>query len=71
MPIAKIDNQGKYVDFIHKYLDYNKKNDHFYNNLYLDENKFVIKIPLLEVQPSEEIKIGRFNLANNVFLTSY
>ena len=71
MHIPKIENQGKGIDSISKYLDFNKNDNRFYNNLFIDEYKFIIKVPLLDEQPSEEIKIEKFSFINDVFLISY
>ena len=57
---------------VSKYLDFDKKNKIFYNSLYLDEFKIVVKIPLTSPQSSsspEHIKIERFDLAKYTYLT--
>ena len=57
---------------VKKYLDWDKFENKFYNNLYLDEYKIVVKIPLIKRDEREEdIKIKRFNLEKYIFLVSY
>ena len=57
---------------VKKFIDFDKNNNIFYNNLYLNDSKIVIKIPLIEKENSQpEIKIEKFTLVNNVYLTSY
>ncbi|MFX1316449.1 MAG: hypothetical protein ACFE9T_11335 [Promethearchaeota archaeon] len=54
------------------YLDWDKFKNKFYNNIYLDDYKVVIKMPLIQREESEEdIKIKKFNLAKYTFLLSY
>ncbi|MFX0042992.1 MAG: hypothetical protein ACFE8L_08780 [Candidatus Hodarchaeota archaeon] len=57
---------------ISKYLDWDKFKNQFYNNIYLDDYKIVIKIPLIHTEKSkDDIKIKRFNLEKYTFLLSY
>lgn len=70
MLIYEIEDQGRSEDDLSKYLDYNKNDDQYYNNLYLDEYKLVVKIPLLETEKSDEFKIERFSLVNKIYITS-
>ena len=57
---------------IQKFIDWDKFENMFYNNLYLENYKIVIKIPLTPKQESKnEIKIKRFNLEKYTFLISY
>jgi len=57
---------------LQKFIDWDKFENVFYNNFYLDNYKIVIKMPLL---PKEElknqIKIKKFNLEKYTFLISY
>jgi len=56
---------------VSKYLDWDKFKNRFYNNIYLDDYKIVIKIPLIQTEKSQvDIKIRRFNL-ETTFLLSY
>jgi len=57
---------------VSKYLDWDKFKNRFYNNIYLDDYKIVIKIPLIQTEKSQStIKIKRFDLENYTFLLSY
>ena len=57
---------------IQKFIDWDKFENIFYNNLYLENYKIVIKIPLIpKREPKNEIKIKRFNLGKYTFLISY
>ena len=57
---------------IQKFIDWDKFENIFYNNLYLENYKIVIKIPLIPKRESKnEIKIKRFNLGKYTFLISY
>lgn len=56
-----------------KFIDFDKNEKSFYNNLYLDDCKIVIKIPIKHPKTEEEIdiKIEKFNLCKYVYLLSY
>ncbi|MFX1259338.1 MAG: hypothetical protein ACFFAN_15900 [Promethearchaeota archaeon] len=55
-----------------KFIDFDKKKTILYDNIWLDEKNFVIKIPLLEKKTLEnDLKIEKFNLANHVYLLGY
>jgi len=57
---------------IRGYIDFDKQDAHYYNNMYLDEFNVVIKMPLFEPEKTEEIAIiDRFDLWNRIFLLSY
>ena len=57
---------------ISKYLDWDKYKNRFYNNIYLDDYKIVIKIPLIHTEKlQDDMKIKRFDLENYTFLLSY
>ena len=57
---------------IQKFIDWDKFENIFYNNFYLDNYKIVIKMPLLPREEREdEIKIKKFNLEKYTFLISY
>ncbi|MFX1295696.1 MAG: hypothetical protein ACFFD2_12700 [Promethearchaeota archaeon] len=61
-------------NFINKFIDFNKNERIFYNNLYLDEYKLVIKIPLSLAYKKgiiNEIKIEEFKLADSIYFFSY
>ena len=57
---------------VSKYLDWDKYKNQFYNNMYLDDYKIVIKIPLIHTEKSQnDIKIKKFDLEKYTFLLSY
>ncbi len=57
---------------IQKFIDWDKFENVFYNNLYLEDSKIVVKIPLIPKRDSEEqIKIKKFNLEKYTYLISY
>lgn len=57
-------------NIMNKFIDFNKNERIYYNNLYLEEYKVVIKIPLT-LSYKKDIKIEDFNLANSIYLFSY
>jgi hypothetical protein len=57
---------------ISMFLDWDKYENCFYNNLYLEDYKIVIKIPLIIDKPiNDDLKIKKFNLAKYTYLVSY
>jgi len=57
---------------LQKFIDWDKFENVFYNNFYLDNYKIVIKMPLLPKEElKNEIKIKKFNLEKYTFLISY
>ncbi len=61
-------------NFVNKFIDFNKNERIFYNNLYLYEYKLVIKIPLSLAYKKgiiNDIKIEEFNLADSIYFFSY
>jgi len=57
---------------ISKFLDFDKDKNVFYDNMYLDDYKIVVKVPLVEKQKAEkDMKINRFDLTKYTFLLSY
>lgn len=57
---------------IQKFIDWDKFENIFYNNLYLENYKIVIKIPLIpKEEKKDEIKIRKFDLEKYTFLISY
>ncbi|MCJ7648812.1 MAG: hypothetical protein MUP85_09390 [Candidatus Lokiarchaeota archaeon] len=54
------------------FLDWDKYENCFYNNLYLEDYKVVIKIPLIiDKRINDDFKIKKFNLAKYTYLVSY
>ncbi|MFX1326040.1 MAG: hypothetical protein ACFE8N_13900 [Promethearchaeota archaeon] len=57
---------------LQKFIDWDKCKNMFYNNIYLEKYKIVIKMPLIPREESDEdIKIKRFNLERYTYLCSY
>lgn len=56
-----------------KFIDYDKYKKVFYNNLYLDDFKIVVKMPLYskELSQKEDLKVKKFNLEKYTYLLSY
>ncbi|KKL96911.1 hypothetical protein LCGC14_1839750 [marine sediment metagenome] len=58
--------------FIKKFIDWDKIENDFYNNFYLNNCKVVVKTPLIPKRGSRnKIKIKKFNLEKYTFLISY
>ncbi len=57
---------------ISKFLDFDKRKCIFYNNIYLEKEKLVVKVPLTEEHKAKkDLKINRFDLTKYTFLMSY
>lgn len=57
-----------------KFIDYDKGKKIFYDNLYLDEFKIVVKIPLScksKRKKKDDMKVKKFNLERYTYLLSY
>lgn len=67
-------NNSRSKNFLNKFIDFNKNERVYYNNLYLDEYKIVIKIPLSLSYKNGliyDIKIEEFNLTDSIYIFSY
>lgn len=56
-----------------QFLDFDKVSSIVYNNLYLEDYKLVVKIPIGDKDYEEsktEVKIEKFDLSNRAFLLS-
>ena len=54
------------------FIDFDKDSKRFYNNLYLNDFKLVVKMPLrAENILREEIKIEKFDLTKYCYLVDY
>lgn len=54
------------------FIDWDKYKNRFYNNIYLEDYKIVVKMPLITRKKSErEIKIKKFDLTKYTYLVSY
>ncbi|TFG25039.1 MAG: hypothetical protein EU532_12005 [Promethearchaeota archaeon] len=61
------------VTIIKEFIDFDKNNDIIYDNLYLEDEKIVIKTPIIKKDDiykciKNGFKIERFNLTNYTFL---
>ena len=57
---------------VRKFIDFDKIARKFYNNIYLDDYKIVVKMPLTKEKNSrEDIKIENFNLKKYTYLLAY
>ena len=63
----------KKEDFTSKFIDFDKHKEIFYDNLYIDEYKIVVKIPLIKRKDRlyKKIKIAEFDLGRYTYLLSY
>ena len=72
MNLPNIINNKKREESIKFFIGFNKSDNSLYDNLYIEDFKIVIKIPMGEKDNLPgHIKIERFSLVNEVFLTSY
>ncbi len=53
-----------------KFLDFNKDQREFCDNLFLEEEKIVVKMPLKKNE-TLEVRIERFDLSKYTYLLSY
>ncbi|MHA2008035.1 MAG: hypothetical protein ACXABO_12015 [Promethearchaeota archaeon] len=57
---------------IQKFIDWDKCKNVFYNNIYLEDCKIVLKMPLIpEKNLDDDIKIKKFDLTKYTFLINY
>ncbi|MHA2429723.1 MAG: hypothetical protein ACXACC_01700 [Promethearchaeota archaeon] len=55
-----------------KFIDWDKFENCFYNNIYLEDYKIVVKMPLIPRKNSKkDIKIKKFDLTKYTYLVSY
>jgi len=60
------------VIFMKRFLDFDTDNNILYDNIYVDEFKIVVKIPIKKRKNSqEEIKIEKFDLTRYLYLVHY
>ena len=72
--------QNKDTSSVNKFIDFDKSEYVFYDNLYLCDQKIVVKIPICKKHYAEKneesnanrrVKIEPFNLTKYTYLTSY
>lgn len=59
---------------LNKFVDFNKSNETLYDNLYLEDIKFVVKTPLQDSRKdvtTNNIRIEKFNLTNSIYIFNY
>ena len=57
---------------INRFIDWDKCKNIFYDNIYLENQKIVVKMPLIHTEVSEDdIKIKKFDLEKYTFLINY
>ena len=57
---------------IKKFVDFDKEEEMFYTNFYLEDCKYNVKIPLLKVKEKDfKVKIDKFNLSQHVYLVNF
>lgn len=57
-----------------KFIDFDKSEKMFYDNLYLEEVRMCVKIPLAgkkELVPEVDVKIKRFNPGKYCYIMTY
>lgn len=55
-----------------KFIDFDRDKNVFYNNLYIQDCDFVVKIPLSKQKTlPEKVKIEKFNLAKYTYILDY
>ena len=60
--------------FLKKFVDYDKKKGLLYDNLYLNDIKFVIKMPFQDSRKYgsiNNIRIAKFNLTDSIYISNY
>ncbi|MFX1290394.1 MAG: hypothetical protein ACFFAG_05510 [Promethearchaeota archaeon] len=60
--------------YLKKFVDYDKNNGLLYDNLYLNDLKFVIKIPFQDSRKEgsiNNIRIAKFNLTDSIYISNY
>lgn len=60
--------------YLKKFVDYDKKNGLLYDNLYLNDIKFVVKIPFQDSRKEgsiNNIRIAKFNLTDSIYISNY
>jgi hypothetical protein len=60
--------------FLKKFVDYDKNKGLLYDNLYLNDLKFVIKIPFQDSRKEgsiNNIRIAKFNLTDSIYISNY
>ena len=60
------------VDFIKMFIDFDKNRKILYINYYLEDNHYVLKIPLEEIKESDStVLIENFDLSRYIYLIHF
>jgi len=63
---------SKNQTFQKKFIDWDRCKNIFYDNIFLEDQKIVIKMPLIHTENSDDdIKIKKFDLEKYTFLINY
>lgn len=76
MSITKVKrNKMPPSEKLKKFIDFDREKQVFFNNLYIEDFKIVLKQPLVIGQRNTkdvaDLKVEKFNLTKYTFLTSY
>ncbi|MGV9171079.1 MAG: hypothetical protein ACOC44_11745 [Promethearchaeia archaeon] len=76
MSITKVKrNKMTPSEKLKKFIDFDREKQVFFNNLYIEDFKIVLKQPLVIGQRNTkdvaDLKVEKFNLTKYTFLTSY
>jgi hypothetical protein len=75
-----IPQEEKDASSVNKFIDFDKSKNIFYDNLYICDQKIVVKIPICKklrkkqnriADTNRDVKIERFNLTKYTYLISY
>jgi hypothetical protein len=70
--MSVISKVSKKKTSIQKFIDWDKCKNIFYDNIYLEKQKIVIKMPLIPTEDSNaNIKVKKFDLGKYTFLINY
>ncbi|MEJ2250825.1 MAG: hypothetical protein P8Y97_14380 [Candidatus Lokiarchaeota archaeon] len=54
------------------FIDFDKQKEKFYNNIYIENFRVVVKMPFIQREdPKENINIDRFDLNNYIYICDY
>jgi len=72
MSVKLLTKTSKAITKMGKFIDFDKSKRRFYNNLYLDDYKIVVKMALAKEKGSkEDFRIEKFDLAKYTYLLAY
>ena len=72
MSVKLLTKTSKAITKMGKFIDFDKSKRRFYNNLYLDDYKIVVKMSLTKEKGSkEDFRIEKFDLTKYTYLLAY